>query len=291
MQGKTDKATRLIAWNGIQLYIPMEWEARVSGLRHLVFEKDFQPQLQIRWEKPAQQNPDYLQKRSLHFAEQMGSIVSDKEVPTQFRQVKDIFDRVTCYRNESGMLEGGILVCTDKHTLVLFQIFSAEPKLLNEVTDCLAKLSCRNHTEPLMLWRIQDFSLTLADSYILTDYTFGAGLTRLSFFKPELFLQICKLGPADNRLHDQSLEKILITLAGTADLDLIPDENSDSFEGFRTPTIPQQVLYRLRREKAFIRTKIWHDTANNRLLAVVLSSNRPIPPATLHEICGQYAIL
>ncbi len=291
MQGKTNRATRLIAWNGIQLYIPMEWEARVSGLRHLVFEKDFQPQLQIRWEKPSQQDPDYLQKRSVHFAEQMGTIISEKEVPPQFQQVKNIFGRVTCYRNESGMLEGGILVCTDHHTLVLFQIFSADPKLLKEVNDCLSELSCGNHTETMMSWRIQDFSLTLADSYILKDYTFGAGLTRLSFFKSDLFLQICKLGPADRRLDDQSLEKILITLADTADLELIPDEGGDTFEGSRAPTISQQVLFRLRREKPFIRTKIWHDSANNRLLAVVLSSNRPILPATLHEICGQYAII
>lgn len=290
MQEKTDKATRLIAWNGVQLHIPITWEARVSGLRHLVFEKDFQPQLQIRWEKPAQQNPDYLQKRSIHFAEQMGSIIPDKKLPPEFQQVKDIFGRITCYCNESGMLEGGILVCTDHHTLILFQIFSIESKHLTEVDNCLSKLSCRNQTEPWMLWRIQDFSLTLSNSYILQDYTFGAGLTRLSFFKPELFLQICKLGPADSRLHDQSLEKILIVLADTPDLELIPDESGDSFEGYRTPTIPQQVLLRLRRERPFIRAKIWHDAVNNRLLAVVLSSNRPIPPATLHEIYRQYAI-
>jgi hypothetical protein len=291
MQTIPDKEKRIIAWNGVQLYIPSEWEARVSGHRHLVFEKDFQPQLQIRWEKPAQQSSDYLQKRSLHFAEQMGSIIPDKEIPPQFQQVKDIFGRLTCYRNENGMFEGGILVCTDHHTLVLFQFFSAEPKLLTEVNDCLSRLSCLNHTARRMLWRIQDFSLTLPDSYILKDYTFGAGLTRLSFFKAELFLQICKLGPADTRLHDQSLEKILITLADTTNLELIPGEGDDSFEGFRTPTIPQQLLYRLRREKPFIRAKIWHDTAHNRLLAVVLSSNRPIPPTTLHEICRQYAIL
>lgn len=291
MQEKTDKETRLIAWNGVQLSIPITWEARVSGLRHLVFEKDFQPQLQIRWEIPVQQSPDYLQKRSIHFAEQMGSIILDKEVPPQFQQVKSIFGRVTCYRNENGMLEGGILVCTDHHTLVLFQIFSPELKLLQEVSDCLSKLSCGCPTDAMRFWCIQDFSLTLPDSYILKDYTFGAGLTRLSFFKPELFLQICKLGPADSRLHDQALENILITLADTADLAILPGESGESFEGSRTPTIPQQVLFRLRREKPFIRAKIWHDAVNNRLLAVVLSSNRPIPPATLHEICRQYAIL
>jgi hypothetical protein len=290
MQAKTDKEKRLIAWNGVQLYIPADWEARVSGHRHLVFEKDFQPQLQIRWETPAQHSPGYLQKRSIHFAEQMGSILSDDEVPLKFRQLKNIFDRVICYRNENGMFEGGILVCTDHHTLVLFQIFSPKPDILTEVHDCLSKISCRDHTETQMLWRIQDFSLTLSDSFILKDYTFAAGLTRLSFFSSGLFLHTCKLGPADNRLQDQSLEKILIALADSSDLELITGENGESCEGYRTPSIPRQVLFRLRREKPFILAKIWHDAVNNRLLAIVLSSNRPISPATADEICRQYEI-
>jgi hypothetical protein len=188
------------------------------------------------------------------------------------------------------MFEGGILVCTDHHTLVLFQIFSPKAEILTEVYDCLSKISCLDHTETQTLWRIQDFSLTLPDSFILKDYTFAAGLTRLSFFSSGLFLHTCKLGPADNRLQDQSLKKILITLAGTADLELIIGEDGNSCEGYRTPSIPQQVFFRLRREKPFIRAKIWHDAVNNRLLAIVLSSNRPIPPAITDEIYRQYEI-
>ena len=59
MPAETDYNSKLIAWNGIQLQIPVDWDARVSGQRHLVFEKDFQPQLQIRWEngRPHVQTP------------------------------------------------------------------------------------------------------------------------------------------------------------------------------------------------------------------------------------------
>ncbi len=291
------KANRFIGWNGVQLHIPDNWEVRVSGLRHLIFEKDFQPQLQVRWEEPAQSKPSALQKRATHFASRMGRIIEENNFPPAWRQLRDVFRLVTCYEGASGMLEGGIFLGTDDHTLVLFQLFlpdrSSAPgpdqALFAEIRDSLTTIVCRDDAENL--WRMQDFSLTLPDSYKLQDYTFAAGLTRMSFTKADLFMQTCKLGPADSRLVQQSLKEILLTLVGTADLQTITDEDNTSCEGFRNPTIGKQVLLRLRREKSFIRAKIWHEIAGNRLLAVVLVSNRPIPLTTIHDICRHYAII
>lgn len=291
------QGNRLIGWNGVQLHTPRDWEVRVSGPRHLIFEKDFQPQLQIRWEKPAQNKPSALQQRATHFAARMGRIIEENEFPPAWRRLKDFFRMVTCYKGASGMLEGGIFLGTDDHTLVLFQLFPADPSsasgpdqaLLAEIRDSLGTIVCRNDTENL--WRMQDFSLFLPMSYKLQDYTFAAGLTRMSFTKADLFIQTCKLGPADSRLAQQSLKEILITLADTADLEIITDEDNTTCEGYRNPTIGKQVLLRLRREKSFIRAKIWHEIAGNRLLAVVLFSNRPIPLTTIHDICRQYEII
>ena len=140
------------------------------------------------------------------------------------------------------------------------------------MNSCLTTLSCPSHSGSL--WCIQDFSLAIPVSFTLKDYTFGAGLTRLSFTSADLFLQTCKLGPADKRLAQQSLAEILITLSDADDLDILTEENN-SCSGYRNPTIPRQILFRLRRQKPFIRAKIWHDTENNRLLAVVLSSQPP----------------
>lgn len=288
MQAETGKNNRHIAWNGVRLDIPYGWDARVSGQRHLIFEKDFEPQLQIRWEKVEKNKPTALAGRLRQFAGQMGSLIADDNFPPELQQLKNTFDLVTCYQGESGKVSGGIFLCTGAHTLVLFHLLFTDPRLLKEVNISLATLSCPIHSETL--WRVQDFSLTIPVSFTLKDYTFGAGLTRLSFSSPDLFLQTCKLGPADNRLEQQSLAEILVTLTGTPDLLLVTEEDCSCI-GHRSPTIPKQVFFRLRREKPFIKAKIWHDPGNNRLLAVVLSSNRPIPVASIQNICSRYEIV
>ena len=188
-QAGRDKGNRFIAWNGLRLHIPQTWDARVSGHRHLVFEKDFQPQLQIRWEKSDHRSTQNLQKRLTQFAGQMGTVISDNKFPLELRQLKDIFKSVTCFQGEKQLVNGGVCLCADCHTLILFQLFSADPAFLEEVCVCLATLSCHNPPEapPNGLWRIQDFSLAIPASFLLKDYTFGSGLTRLSFSSDRSF--------------------------------------------------------------------------------------------------------
>ncbi len=284
---------KLIAWNGLLLHIPQAWDARVSGKKHLVFEKDFQPQLQIRWEQSPHSTPRNLQKRLTQLAGQLGGEIPEHRWPKALRQLQNKFGSVSCYQDEKGIVTGGLCFCADCRTLVLFQLLSADPSLLEEVVFCLTTMSCHNTSggSAEKLWQIQDFSLVTPSSFILQDYTFGAGLTRLSFYNDDLLLQTCTLGPANTRLRQHSLEDILTTLTDSPDLDIIAGKNNISFEGNRSPSILKQMVFRLHREKPFIRAKIWHDTVSNRILTVVLSSNRPIPQATTHEICRQYEIV
>ncbi|MGB3209679.1 MAG: hypothetical protein WBB19_03145 [Desulforhopalus sp.] len=289
MQTKTGKDRRFIAWNGVSLHIPADWDARVSGQRHLVFEKDFDPQLQIRWEKSTRHSSRYLQERLTQFAGEMGTIIPGSDFPKALQKIKDSFNLITCYQGKSGRVEGGAFLCDDNLTLVLFQLLLSDPVAVDDAGACLSTLSCAGSSETL--WCVQDFSLTLPDSFLLQDYTFAAGLTRISFYDAGLSLQTCKLGPADTRLGQQSLAELLITLTGTSDLVTVTGEDGNACEGHRKPSILKQVVFRLRREKPFIRAKIWHDAESNRLLAIVLSSKRPISVTTIHDICSQYEIV
>ncbi len=288
MQAQTGPNSRHIAWNGVCLDIPSTWDARVAGLRQLIFEKDFEPLLQLRWEKLKKDNPKALHRKLHQFAAQMGTLVEDDNFPRQLQPIKDSFNLAVCFQKEREKIAGGIFLCPDGHTLLLFQLLAPDPKLLQDVNSCLTTLSCPVHSGSL--WRMQDFSLALPAPFILKDYTFGAGLTRLSFTGPDLFLQTCKLGPADSRLARQSLAEILTTLCDAGDLD-IETEADKTCSGNREPAISKQILFRLRRQKPFIRARIRHDAGRNRLLAVVLSSNRPIPEATIENICSRYEII
>ncbi|KJR99924.1 MAG: hypothetical protein VR65_14805 [Desulfobulbaceae bacterium BRH_c16a] len=294
MQVGNSQHTRLIAWNGVRLVIPEFWETRVAAPCHLVFEEEFQPLLQLRWQKKTDNSPKNLQQIISAFSEQAETVIATGELTGQWLQHESKFEIFACSGDKNGTLSGGIFCCPKCHTLFQFQIFTDTQPVRrqasgNAIVNCLATLSCHGHREEL--WRIQDFSLSTPPAFSLTDYSFGAGLTRLSFHTHDLKLDTCKLAPADVRLSRQSLAEILLTLTAAPDLEIRESPDTESCEGFRTPGITSRVLLRMRRNKPFVRAGIRHDSTHNRLLALVITGSRPIPGDMLPTLAGNYAIV
>ena len=143
-----------------------------------------------------------------------------------------------------------------------------------KTADVLSTLTC--HDEPNTLWQVQDFALTTPATYTLTDYTFKAGLTRLSFEIDNCNLQVCRLAQASHRLQSQSLEELLFSLTGTRQLDTGISPDQKECIGTRSPSVTKQILFRLKKEKPFIEAKIKLVPENDRILACVAASTRPI---------------
>jgi len=283
--------TRHIAWNGAQLHIPVSWEVRVAGTHHLIIEQDFQPLMEIRWEKSARKPAKQYQAVLQRFIKQTSAITYQKRPAVKWRQLNTIFQWTPYSQGESQTMDGGICRCLSCNSLVFFHLFQKVREEEVQAAACLSSFSCHNQNNEGVTWRIQDFSLVTPPPFILSDYTFGAGLTRLSFSAPYTTLHICKLGPAATRLKLQSLEDILLTLCGVEELETHEAEDNSFCEGHRTPTIGKQIVIRLRREKPFVWARIWHDNTNDRLLAVVLNSTRPLSRETAHLICNHYEIV
>ncbi len=286
---KEEPLIKHIAWNGLQLYVEKTWDVRVAGPYHLVFEFDFQPLLQIRRQQSASLSSRALHKKIDRWAAELGAVRAADTLPDDLQALADTFGRVNCFCTANGMITGGICLCPDCRKLILFHILTKDSALVKKVRAALATLSCSEGAENI--WCIQDFALHLPPDYTLIDYTFAAGLTRLSFSGSDHLLQTCTLGPADIRLQQQSLQKILITLSDAPQLQVVSGENTNWCEGFSNPPVGQQIAMRLRRKKPFIRAAIRHDPKTNRLLAAVLSAKRPLAPTAAHEILQRYEII
>ena len=280
------RESTFIAWNGLQMHIPGDWNLHVGGPRHLVFEKDFQPQIQIRWEKENSRISSQTKSKLTAAISKIGRVLP--ELPPAWLLLSEKFSHVTGYRQANGFPGGLYFLCPKCKTIFLVQLLTENQTVIDCITTCLLTLTCQQSHQTL--WRIQDFSLRTPVSFSLRDYTFGAGLTRLSFCRGELFLHTCRIAPADDRLRQQSLENILQSLSGADELAVTTTDNI-ACHGYRSPSIGRQLLFRMRREKPFLWTKIWHDEDNNRLLAVILSSNHPIPEETADNICAHYEIV
>lgn len=286
MQSHSRAEQIFIAWNGLQLNIPGSWDLRIGGHRSLIFEKDFHPQLQLRWEKAVRSTAIATPDTLTAFVDRLGKVMA--EPPAPWSQLQQTFSHVTCYQRANGTVGGGACICPHCSTVITFQLLADDPAAVNLAVDCFKSLSC--HPGQDNLWRVQDLSLITPPSFVLTDYTFGAGLTRLSFSNRDLLLHTCRIAAADDRLSNQTLQDILLTLANVEELDIFLSDDSVC-QGYRQPSIPRQILFRMRREQPFVWAKIWHDSNRNRLLAVVFLANRPIPEETAAMICEHYEIV
>lgn len=288
MQIQSRAGQIFIAWNGVQLHIPANWDVRIGGHRTLIFEEDFRPQMQLRWERRHPSTSSPAEDSLAGFIDQLGTVMG--EPPAPWRRLQQAYSHLSCYRHEDGSIGGGACICTQCSAVLSFQLLNTDPEIIGFAAECLASLSCHADNQENILWRVQDFSLMTPPSFGLTSYTFGAGLTRLSFRHKDLFLHTCRIAPADDRLRNQTLEEILLTLADVQELDIILSDKSVC-QGQRRPSIPRQILWRMRREKPFLWAKIWHESRSNLLLAVVLLANRPIPGKTAAMICENYEIV
>ena len=275
-----------IGWNGLRLQVPAQWETIVTGTHHLIFEEDFNPVFQIRWKKIGALNPLKWKEKSDQWWQQLGVTSQEIQLPLGLTNLTDKFAQTRYYRGKQPMASGGLCYCSHCQTLFFFQQLNSKSGMWKKTSEVLSTLTC--HGVPNTLWQIQDFSLTTPTTYTLTDYTFKTGLTRLSFEGGNYNMQICRLAQASHRLNSQSLENLLFTLVGTRQLKLQLSPDQLECTGTRSPSVTKQILFRMKKEKPFVETKIWEVPERDRILACVASSTRPISP---DEVCLCYETL
>ena len=253
MNNTAPSRLRPVAWNGIRLNVPNHWEAIVSAPGHLIFEDDFNPVFHIRWSHLSELRPHKWQQQSDSWWEKLGVKSRPATLPVELKPLADTFTHLRYYKGKEPLANGGICYCDSCHTLILFQQLNHTNLQEQETANALNSLSC--HDLDSSLWKIQDISLRLPEGHFLKDYSFKAGLTRISFTAGSSNLQFCRLSQAKSRLAAQPLPQILQTLAGTKDLNLSIDSTNTVCTGQRTPSVARQLLYRMRKEKPIIQAK------------------------------------
>jgi len=290
MLSEKTQTTRQVGWNGIRLATHSSWETHIGGQNHLIFEKDFTPLLEIRWQKTGKKN-NPNSKSILRRIQKADGKLHKKKLPSEWSFLGDNY-HVTCYgKLENLPFDTGVSVCKHCQTILLFKLSNQTKESAQLLKNCLKTISCHTAAGEPVLWSLQDFQLRLPQRYTLIDYSLVAGLSRISFSHQKIVLHTCKLAPADTRLTSQPLEEILRSLTGIPDLQVKIRNEGKICDGWRTPTIARQVAIRFQRKKPFVQAKIRHDISSNRLLAVVLESIRPIPPETGQIISDNYEIV
>jgi len=281
---------RTIGWNRITLRCPEQWDTIISGDTHLLFEEDFKPVLEIRW-----------QRKEKHTKQAAGSVLrtlareSELQVmdslPVSWEQLQATFNIKLLRAPGRREPKAALLTCNTCETTFLLYFFDDYATRHNrKLTEVISSIRCHRHKEQEILWSLQDFRVFLPASFTLASHSFAAGLTRLTFTDRSLTMHLCRLASASQRMQKSTLTT-LMTLLGDI---VIPEEEilmtERSVSHCSYPSITTQILSRFKRKSPFHYVVLRHHPKFDRLSGLFFFDKKPLPEELLTTILNSYEI-
>ncbi len=281
-----------IGWNGLHLKIPVSWDTIVRDARHLIFEQDLRPILELRWELPSAK-PDSLTQRKKIIAQLQGEAsrpLRAVNTPKSLVRCSGVFD-IQCFAHHSSTGNDCILLtCKTCATPVLLKLYAEVHKHPGTDAKIIDSLDCWHTNETDSRWSIHDISFRLPKDFSLDSYAFRFGLSRLSFSSKTSALTLCRLAPASEHLKHHTFQELFATFSQSEPEDQkIIDMNTLHYA--RIPGIGERLIAQLRRQKAFSMARFNHLVEHDRITGLRLESSESIQPATVQAIQDNYGII
>lgn len=282
---------RELSWNGIRLRYPNRWEASISAATHILFEDDFHPVLEVRWQKKEKKERQSDTAKLQKIAKESG-LETLELLPPHWKKLNKQYGLKLLGDRGGAEAKAAILLCKECGCTILLYFFDSISNRYQSALNCLlSSIRCHDSTgSKTSLWAVQDFQVTLPKTFVLSGHNFGAGLTRLSFTDSGLTMHLCRLAGASERLRSASMCD-LINLLG--DLNISKEElnisgNTQSHNA--SPSILQQIRMRLKRKLPFHRVSLRHHPESDRLTGLFFFDKKPIPEDLSNTILNSYEI-
>ena len=283
---------RILAWNGIRLRVPDDYEEIVHGPYHISIESDFKPVLELRWERQHAGDPRQQLTRIRASCMEQDRNLSSCAHPPFAASVFSAEGEVAWL--ESSSIDAPFLVirqCRHCHTTLLGQLFVQSERQKEFAAALLDSFTCHDDASK-SLWAIQDFRLTLPKTYRLSGSNFAAGYTRLAFEAGPIHLETCRLATAAERLKGRDLAELLQALhPNLQESSLHWNTAGNQLWSWTEPSLARQIVNRIRRQKPFCHGTIRHYPEADRILAMICESSRPIDQQEFSTIFATYEIV
>jgi len=285
----TDADYREVAWGGIELCVPVEWEPRRVAEDHLLFESDCGPAMEIKWGAGGGRPLSRLARG----VRREGGVYRETALPSEW-QLALPGREGSAFAWEAGgrRAVGACVRCCTCGTASLIQFFErgdAEGgRRALRVLSSLADHRPGRRTR----WRLFDISADLPRDFRLAASRFQPGRFELCFSRTHRALTLWRWAPAAALLQGRTLSEFAGTAAGGSGLRFEP-ATVNGFAGVAATRAPVGLMGRLAARFGFSRSRVvrvWHVPACNRILAVQLQGPARGIDAELEAICRDYGV-
>jgi hypothetical protein len=283
-----------LAWGGIELAVPRDWEPGRVGRDHLVFESDAGPTMEIKWApgggRLAGGRPVARLARAVR---RQGGTLREHPLTTAWQRALAGREGSAFEWDAGGRRAAGVCVrCRECGTVSLIQFFGRWPGWEEQAACVLSSLLDHRSGERTR-WRLFDISAELSNAFRLVESRFRPGRFELRFRQARLALTLWRWAPAGALLQGKTLPEFAGTALGAAGLQFEPAAVNEFAGAAAADPLPAGIVGRLATWLGRARpraARVWHVPGCNRILGVQLQGPAREVDSEMERICRCYGV-
>ncbi len=279
MSPKNKPLSKLIAWNGILLTVPITWEIDSLDASHLLIGEEGLPKAEIKWTDPPKKFTliKHLKQFISRSQKQLDIKIHELPTPKFFSHTQKKFDFFFfSWESETSTGNGTLIFCTKCKRLTMIRFFSKNPGISKAIQESILASFHDHPKEDHTHWQIFGLNFPTPTQFTLLEYSFKPGLYAVSFKHKKIRLEVFSWGPAQFLLSNSTLvdfaKQRIPQLTGLAKTGFC-SRGSYLEWSFKTQRLKNaDAIPLLNRFFLFTVFRICHDPKTNRIFGVLIDS-------------------
>lgn len=293
---------KTVAWNGVSLRVPPQWEVSSLATSYIQLDDEVGPALELKWQqiKGHFSFTTHLKKLTRLSTTTPGVDFQEIPLPQEWQQALGDFEvKPFVWKSAEVSGKGAILYCPECQKAILLQFFqrqngddySVPLEILN---------SFRDHGESGMVpWALFGLRVLIPQRFVLVRYRFHPGHYQLEFQHQKEHLHLDRWGPADLLLQGGDLLAWFKEKCGelnwceAANMTAYNYDGNPALQGRSHGSVvaANRLWTRMTRKLPHIWVRIWHLVSQNQILGVSSRGLNPLNEQMLEEVCSTYEMV
>jgi len=274
--------------------VPSTWELGRIDMRHLFFEKQASPAMEIKWGpvKGRFSHHAHLKKLIARQKHLPDKTLEEWHLPASWKNaLANFIAKGFSWQSGTENGRGAILFCPSCKNAIMFQIFNIAGHMSDEAILELLKSLQDHRNDDKTAWTVFDVHALLPKTFKLDDFQFKPGKYQLAFSDSYQTVKLFRWAPASAFLSQTNLTQFVANALELTPENLVTTSISGhSAVEWRSRPNPGQFnwLYRFKRKLSFHWLRVWHVVDKNRILGIRFDSKRPFDVEMMTDICVNY---
>lgn len=293
---------KTVAWNGLSLRVPPQWEVSSLATSYLQLDDEVGPVLELKWQqiKGLFSFKTHLKKLSRLSTSTPGVDFQEIPLPHDWQQALRNFEvQSFAWQSTEVSGKGAILYCSECQKAILLQFYQKQGGDDSRIQLGILH-SFRDHSEDGMVpWALFGLRALIPQRFVLVRHRFHPGHYQLEFQHQKEHLHLNRWGLADLLLKGGDLLAWFnkkcreLNWCRAANMREYNYDGKPALQGQSQGSIAaaSSLWARMTSTKPHIWVRVWHLASRNQILGVAARGLKPLNEQMLEEVCSNYEMV